>query len=449
MIIMKFGGSSLSNAERIIRICGIIEANLSRRPAIVLSAIENTTDELLAAGRAALMGKVDLEAIRRIHEKIAVELGIDPDEIREFAKLFDELEHILIGISLLRELTPKTNDYLVSFGERLAVRLMVSYFDKKIAPAAFYDSWDVGFVTDSRFTNAELLSETYGNVAAFFNGPEMDRAQTPFVTGFIAKDKDGNITTLGRGGSDMTATVIGASLQVREIQFWKDVNGIMTTDPRLVKNARPIRYVSFDEAAELAYSGSDIMHPRSINPVKETGIPVRIKNSHEPDHPGTIIVRELPDDRNLIRSISCKRGIILVDIISPRMRGQYGFMAKIFDIFGRYGISIDLVATSEISVSLTLDHKDEIEGLRKDLEKIATVKILRNKTIISLIGDVKHSSIILERVFQVLKDNEINVQMISQGASKVNISFIVDDDEAEDSLHAIHEILLEREGGLK
>jgi aspartate kinase len=144
--------------------------------------------------------------------------------------------------------------------------------------------------------------------------------------------------------------------------------------------------------------------------------------------------------------VSCKKGIILVDIVSPRMRGQYGFLARIFDIFSKYGISIDLVATSEISVSLTLDHKEEIDGLRKDLEEIADVKILRNKTIISLIGDVEHSSIILENVFHVLKDNKINVQMISQGASKVNISFIVDDDEAEDSLRAIHEIFFEREG---
>lgn len=446
MIIMKFGGSSLSNADTIKRISGIIEANLSRRPVIVLSAIGNTTDALMNAGRTAMKGQVDFDSIRKNHEQIAVELGIDPNKINEFDLLFDELKHILIGISLLRELTPKTNDYLVSFGERLSVRLFATYFDKKIAPAAFYDAWDIGFITDSRFTNAELLRETYENVAAFFDGPKIDRTRTPFVTGFIAKDRDENITTLGRGGSDMTATVIGVALKVREIQFWKDVNGIMTTDPRLVPNAYPVRYVSFDEAAELAYSGSDIMHPRSINPVKETGIPVTIKNSHEPDHPGTEVVRKLPEDRNLIRSISCKKGIILVDIISPRMRGQYGFLAKIFDIFGSYGISIDLVATSEISVSLTLDHKDEIEGLRKDLEEIADVNILRNKTIISLIGDVKHSSKILEHVFHVLNDKKINVQMISQGASKVNISLIVDDDEAEGSLHAIHEIFFEREG---
>lgn len=435
----------MSNAEQIVRICGIIETNLSRKPVIVLSAIGNTTDELLKAGRAALMGHIDIDPIRKDHEQIAIDLGLDPYE-NNFNQLFGELKHILTGISLLRELTPKTNDYLVSFGERLAVRLLASYFDKKIAPAAFYDSWDIGFITDSRFTNAELLAETYENVAAFFSKPESDQTKIPFVTGFIAKDRNGNITTLGRSGSDMTATIIGAALKADEIQFWKDVSGIMTMDPKLVKNAFPVRYVSFDEASELACSGSDIMHPRSINPAKESGISVSIKNSYEPDHPGTNIVSELPKDRNLIRSVSCKKGIILVDIVSPRMRGQYGFLARIFDIFSKYGISIDLVATSEISVSLTLDHKEEIDGLRKDLEEIADVKILRNKTIISLIGDVEHSSIILENVFHVLKDNKINVQMISQGASKVNISFIVDDDEAEDSLRAIHEIFFEREG---
>lgn len=436
MIVMKFGGSSVANAERIKHVASIIKAYQRQRPVVVLSAMGDTTDHLLEAADKALEGIVDVQGVAELHEKTAKELGVNIDPIKE---LLDELKQLLTGISMLKELSKRSRDYLVSFGERMSVRMMSAYLEKENIPSQFYDAYDIGFVSDSNFMSAELLDEVWTNIPSYLNSYKEGISNSiPIVTGFIAKDKKGNITTLGRGGSDLTATMIGAAMKADEVQTWKDVDGIMTTDPRLVKNAKPVAEVTYEEAQELALFGAQVLHPRSMLPVRKTGTPVRVKNSYNITSPGTIIVEEHSGEISPVCAITSVKHITLIDIVSSRMLGAAGFLAHVFNNFLKWNISIDVIATSEVSVSLTVNSKDKLDGLIQDLEAASEVTVKKGRSIVTIICDAAHSSSILASGFNALAKEGINVQMISQGASKVNISVIVNEDEAEKTVQVLH-----------
>lgn len=441
MIIMKFGGSSLANADRIRHVVDIIKMNIDENPLVVLSAMGSTTDDLLAAADRALAGKVCIKDIRKLHLGTAQQLEVNAEVIKD---LLDELKKLLSGIALIKEFSPRTRDYLVSFGERLSVRMIAGYLNRSGVEAKFFDAWDVGFTSDNEHNNGEILEESYGKINESFAHLDSHYAYTPVITGFIARNKAGNITTLGRGGSDLTASVLGAALHAKEIQVWKDVDGILTTDPRIVKSACPVKSISFEEARELAYFGAKVLHPRSIIPAMRKNIPVRVKNSYNPTHPGTLILSKIEDSSEMLRVLTFKKKVTVVDIVSTRMLGQYGFLAKVFQIFDEEKVSVDMLATSEVSISVTLDNRENgIDILKAELEKIAKVAIKTGKTSVTMVGDVKCSSQILERTFSVLSAAGINVQMISQGASKVNISFIVDDAEADSCIRELHRAFFE------
>lgn len=440
MIVMKFGGSSVANADRIRHIADIITEYRDQRPIVVLSAMGDTTDDLFEAAERALEGEVALNKIEKLHLDTVASLGIAGEEV---TKRLGELRTLLTGVSMLKELTPRSRDYLVSFGERLSVRIMAAYLNTKNVRSEYHDSWDVGFISDSNYTNADLLPETYETIrkqlGPYAAGMKNDGKPIPIVTGFLALDKKGFITTLGRGGSDLTATVLGASLRADEVQTWKDVDGILTADPRIVPDARPVPVATYDEAAELAYFGAQVLHPRSMRPCLQTGTPVRVKNSYNTSAPGSIIVTKHVEKPSPVRAITTKKGVTLVDIVSTRMLGQHGFLAKVFEIFSRHEISIDVIATSEVSVSLTFDHeKANLSALRRDLAKFADVTIRKEKAIVTIICDVRRSSQILARTFNVLAREKINIQMISQGASKVNISMICNSSESERVVKLLH-----------
>ena len=443
MIVMKFGGSSIANAERVRYVIDIIQLYLDKKPVIVFSASGKTTDNLIEAGNEAAKGKVCYESIRNHHITLCEDLGVSTDAIKD---LLLELDHLLSGMALLREMAPRASDYLVSFGERLSVRIIAAYMNKVNIPAKFYDGWDVGFITDSMFTCAEILPESSKNIAGTLSEIKKSYPFTPVITGFIAKDKEGNITTFGRGGSDLTASVLGSALQAEEIQVWKDVDGILTADPRVVPNAKPVDCISFEQASELAYFGAKVLHPISIIPAMSGGIPVSVKNSYNPKHPGTKIVNKMPDDNIWVKSITYKKHITLIHIVSTRMLGQYGFLARVFQIFADLKISVDVVATSEVSIALTLDKAHHLQELKNELEKIARVTVNNEKSIVSLIGDIQHSTEILSRTMQVLKQHKMHVQMISHGASKVNNSFIVNDSDVELFVTDLHRLFFDETG---
>ncbi|KAL9384847.1 hypothetical protein Peur_021857 [Populus x canadensis] len=455
--VMKFGGSSLASAERMREVAELILSFRNERPVIVLSAMGKTTNKLLLAGEKAVSCGVtnvdsieELSIIKELHLRTAKELGVDESVI---AKHLEELEQLLKGIAMMKELTPRTKDYLVSFGECMSTRIFAAYMNKIGAKARQYDAFKIGFITTDDFTNADILEATYPAVAQSLHGDWTRDPAIPIITGFLGKGwRSCAITTLGRGGSDLTATTIGKALGLREIQVWKDVDGVLTCDPHIYPHAEPVPYLTFDEAAELAYFGAQVLHPQSMRPAREGDIPVRVKNSYNSNAPGTLITRTRDMSKAVLTSIVLKRNVTMLDIVSTRMLGQFGFLAKVFSIFEDLGISVDVVATSEVSISLTLDPsklwsreliQQELDHVVEELEKIAVVNILQHRSIISLIGNVQRSSLILEKVFNVLHIKGINVQMISQGASKVNISLIVNDDEAEQCVRSLHSAFFE------
>jgi aspartate kinase len=443
MIVMKFGGSSVANAERLRQVAEIVKARLDQKPILVLSAMGDTTDHLLEAGEAALeKGIVQVEKIEELHIKTIMGMELGDTAFRGVRSLLTEPRNLLMGISLIRELTGKTKDYLVSFGERLSVRIAAAYFCSLGIKAQAVDAWDGGFVSDSNFTSAEPEEESWKAIPEKLLAPA-NEGLLLIVTGFIAKDKKGNITTLGRGGSDLSAAMIAAACGAEELQIWKDVDGILTADPRIVSGARVVDSITYEAAAEMAYYGAQVLHPRAMQPCMKTGTPVSVKNSYNPEAPGTrivssLIVSSLDKKRSPIQAITSRKNVTLVDIVSSRMVGQYGFLAEVFACFARHGVSVDMVATSEVSISLTLDAFHDLTELKKDLSRIASVEIKTGKAIVTIIGDVGRSSEILVRSFKICELLGVQVQMVSQGASKINISFIVDDNEAADVIRGLH-----------
>jgi aspartate kinase len=435
---MKFGGSSVAGADRIRSVAEIVKSQIKRKPILVLSAMGDTTDHILeAANMAVQKGFVSIEKIEETHIRTISGLGLGKVLQKEMKNLFWELGSLLTGISLTRELTGRTRDYLVSFGERMSVRIAAAYLRSIKLKAQAIDAWDAGFISDSSFGQAELRGESWIRISSFLH-TAVAEGVLPVITGFIAKDEQGNITTLGRGGSDLSATVIAAACKAEEVQIWKDVDGILSADPRLVADARPVEWVTYEEAAELAYFGAQVLHPRAMQPCMKSGTPVLVKNSYNPQAPGTRIEAGPDPKAPLIRAVTSRNNVTLVDIVSTRMLGQPGFLAQVFSEFSSSGVSIDMVATSEVSVSLTLDADQELGSLKKELANYAGVEIKTGKAIVTIVGDVRRSSEILRQAFGVCEEAGVQVQMVSQGASKVNISFIVNDDEAPELVKLLH-----------
>lgn len=458
-IVMKFGGSSVATAARMKEVVDLILSFPEESPVIVLSAMGKTTNNLLLAGEKAVSCGVtkasdidELTSIKELHLRTVEELGLEGSVI---SGLLDDLEQLLKGIAMMKELTLRARDHLVSYGERMSTRIFAAYLNKIGTKARQYDAFDIGIITTDDFTNADILEATYPSVAKRLHGDWNANPAIPVVTGFLGKGwKSCAVTTLGRGGSDLTATTIGKALGLREIQVWKDVDGVLTCDPNICTNARPVPFLTFEEATELAYFGAQVLHPQSMRPARESDIPVRVKNSYNPMASGTLITKSRDMTGAVLTSIVLKSNVTMLDIVSTRMLGQYGFLAKVFAIFDENDISVDCVATSEVSISLTLDPsklwsraliQQELDHVVEELEKIAVVNLLQHRSIISLIGNVQQSSLILEKAFHVFRKNNINVQMISQGASKVNISLIVNDSDAKQCVRALHSVFFEND----
>jgi aspartate kinase len=297
------------------------------------------------------------------------------------------------------------------------------------------DSREV-IITDDRHTHASpLFAETYAALAQRIP-PLLDR-QVVVMGGFIASRKDGVTTTLGRGGSDFTASIVGAGIGAEEIQIWTDVDGLLTADPRMVQNVRRVKIISFEEASELAYFGARVLHPSTLLPAIEKNIPVLILNSHRPEAPGTRIVAERVPCMNVVKSISSKRNITVVNITSTRMIGAHGFLRRIFEAFEKSETSVDMVATSEVSVSATIDKPAALEAIRKELEQFARVNVEDNQAIICVVGDnIRYTPGVAARAFRALSG--INIRMISQGASRLNLGFVVAGPDLERAIEALH-----------
>ncbi|KAF8056140.1 AK1 [Scenedesmus sp. PABB004] len=456
-VVYKFGGSSVRDAERMREVADIICSFPDNLPVVVLSAMGKTTNMLLECGELALSSPTDavpnmapLRAIRELHLETCDALGVEPGVRAEVEALLSNLQQLLIGISIMQDLTPRAKDSLLSFGERLSTRIFASYLRSRGVPAGQHDAPEMGLVTTDDFGNADVIYEdTLSKVkASLTQAPGGPRA-VQVVTGFLGKAKhSGAVTTLGRGGSDLSATVIGAAMELREVQVWKDVDGVLSSDPRIVPGSLPVTELTYEEATELAFFGAQVLHPLAMQPaIRSKAMAVRVKNSYNRAAPGTLITKSRDMACSLVTSIVLKNNVTLVDIVSSRMLGQFGFLANVFDVFRANQVSVDVVATSEVSISLSLDPKkswsdgevgEELSHLVYELEKISSVRLRSNMCILSLICNVERTSEILLRTFRVLIEQGINVSMMSQGASKVNISLVVDGSEGTRAVQALH-----------
>ena len=427
MIVMKFGGSSVESAAAIERLKSIVQSRLPERPIVVVSAMGKTTNRLLEAAGLAVAGKRSealdkIEALRAYHHAEADGYGA----AAVIDEHFQELTELVRGLAILGELTPRSIDAISSFGERISSRVVA------LALGATHIDSRAVIVTDERHTQAApLYPETNERLAAVAWG------ELSVMGGFIASTLAGVSSTLGRGGSDFTASIVGAGVDASEIQIWTDVDGMLTCDPTVLPGGRRVKAISFAEAAELAYFGAKVLHPSTVVPAIEKNIPVLILNSRRPDVAGTRITAEGPKSKDVAKSIACKKNITLVNIQSTRMLMAHGFLRRIFEIFDRYETSVDMVATSEVSVSLTIDNAARLETIRRELEEFAEVETEHDKAIVCLVGDnLRWQPGVAHRMFRAL--DPVNVRMISQGASLRNISLVVAQSELREAVERLH-----------
>ena len=444
MIVMKFGGTSVEDAAAIDRAAAIVRDRLLQSPVVVVSAMARVTDQLLAMGQAAGGGDRDkaLElsrAIRERHFATASDLlgaGTFTKLHSELEADFDALDELLRGIVAVGEITPRTFDHIASFGERLSSKLVTEAWSARGLNATHVDSREC-IVTDATHTKAVPDFEATNLRLSERLKPLLDHKRVPVMGGFIAATKDGIITKIGRGGSDFSAAIIGAGLDAERIEIWTDVDGMKTTDPRICADAHRIKVISFDEAAELAYFGAKVLHPATMLPAVQKNIPIFVLNSHNPKNEGTRIAAHAPSSRNTFKAIAAKTRITIVDIVAARMLLAHGFLRAIFEVFDRHRCPVDMVSTSEVSVSLTIDSNDAIPAMANDLAKLGDVKYEGRKAIICLVGEnIRAVPGIAAKVFGAIPD--VNVRMISQGASEINISFVIDENDVPDVVRRLH-----------
>ncbi len=445
MIVMKFGGTSVQDASAISQLVEIVKARPGSR-LVVVSALSKVTDGLLKVAQLCEQGDLpgaekQVDELRLRHLHVGRELGLSAMQIEPIEKWFQQLRHLAASLAALGEVSPRSKDLLASFGELSSSCLVHGAFIQRGVNAAWADSRKL-VATDSEFMSAQVdWEKTAANVQAQLL--PLLQEQVVVAQGFIAADPKGHTTTLGRGGSDFSGAIYGATLKAEKVEIWTDVNGILSTDPRVVPNAKTIRQVHFLEAAEMAYFGAKVLHPATIYPALKQKIPVWVLNSKNPADSGT----EITFDQNSpagVRGIAFKNNITVVNIHSSRMLGAHGFLKSVFDVFARHKLSVDLISTSEVNVSLTLDPNSDMDALQRakaELNAFADVEITSGRAMISVIGrGIRDTAGLAAKIFTEIKN--INVQMISMGASELNISFVVTSDQSVETVQRLHQALI-------
>ncbi len=447
IVLMKFGGTSVQDAAAIARTAAIVEGRVARglRPFVVVSAMAKVTDSLLAAadaaGRGERAGALAISArLRTRHAETAGTLlgsATGSSLVRDLHVEFDALDDLLRGIAAVGELTPRTTDLVVSFGERLSSRIVTAALLDHGLASTHLDARTC-IVTDAEFGKATPLEDEIQKRLTAHALPLLEAARVPVMGGFIGATADGITTTLGRGGSDFSAALAGGALRAGAIEIWTDVDGIMTTDPRIVAEALRVKTISFEEAAELAYFGAKVLHPATILPAVQQNIPVLVLNSHNSSSEGTRITAVAPPCKSPFKCIAVKKRLTIVDIVASRMLMSHGYLKAVFDVFDKHRVAIDMVSTSEVSISVTVDTSDRLPAIAADLQRIADVKYESNKALVCMVGeDIRGHNGIAGKVFTAVQ--HVNVRMISQGASEINMSFMIEEDDVPEAVRSLHE----------
>jgi aspartate kinase len=447
LVVMKFGGTSVEDPAAIRRTAAIVAGRVAmgKSPVVVVSAMAKVTDQLLRAAAAASNGDrtgalAISSRLRSRHRDTAAELTRNGAECAGLINLidgrFDALDEVLRGLSAILELTPRISDLIVSYGERISSHIVAAAFREHGIKATRVDAREV-IITDSEFQKAAPQSDIIEKRAPEKLLPLLRDGRVPVMGGFIASNEAGLTTTLGRGGSDYTGALVGGALNAETIEIWTDVDGIMTADPRVCPDALRVKVISFEEAAELAYFGAKVLHPATILPAVKKNIPVMVLNSHNAANDGTRIVSVAPHCKSPFKSIAVKKKLTIIDIVASRMLMSHGYMSKMFAIFDKHKCPVDMVSTSEVSVSLTVDSNSSLPEIAADLSALADVTYEGKKALICMVGeDIRGQNGIAAQVFSAIR--HINVRMISQGASEINMSFMIDEDDADEAVRSLH-----------
>jgi aspartate kinase len=448
MIVSKFGGTSVADADAIWRTADIIRGRIGRRPVVVVSALAGVTNALLAVAKQASEGSFipamsGVQALRDRHLHDVDRLLHDSSEHEEISAevsaIFDELASLCEALSVLGFITPRSVDAIASMGERASSIIVAAAFRSGGLPAVHVDARQV-LITDSAYGSAEPQSEEIAEAARKHVMPLVHAGSVPVLGGYIGASTAGITTTLGRGGSDYSASLIGAALQAESIEIWTDVDGMLTADPRVVSAARPIEQIRFDEASELASFGAKVLHPSTIAPAVKLGIPVWIYNSRNPAGHGTRITFDAP--RRAVTAIAAKRNIAIVRVTTGKMLFQHGFLRRVFELFDEHEISVDVVATSEVSVSVTIDDASPLDALVGSLRQIGDVTVERRRAVVSVVGSgIADDANAIGHVIAALGHRRVH--MLSLSANAINLTILLDDDDAPDALRALHAALFE------
>lgn len=445
MRILKFGGTSVGDAASIRTVVGIVLREAPRHPVVVLSAAGDTTDRLAEIGNAAVRGRVGdalahVEALEERHRALAKTLlarartrGMVQ---KRFSENFAHLREIVGGLAALRDLSPAVEDRLLSLGELLSSRLLCAVLEERGLPVTWVDARAV-VVTSDQHGGAEPLFRETATACGASLLPLVAGGRIPVTQGYISRSVSGVDTTLGRGGSDCTASLLGAVLGAEEVQIWTDVDGVMTADPSLVPEARNLPMMSFQEAAELAFFGARVLHPKTLQVAVERDIPVRVLNTRNPEGGGTVILAHPPSEGPAVKSVAYKEGVTLLTLVSARMFKSHGFLARLFGTLDRMGVAPDLVATSEVSVAIALYEATSLRALAAELQEFGRVQVRGGQALVCVVGEnLKSTPGIAAQVFEDLRD--LRTSLISLGGSEINLSFVVDEQELPRVVRRLH-----------
>jgi aspartate kinase len=448
VVVQKFGGTSVADPDAIQRLINIVRLARSRDgrgPAVVVSAMSGVTDSLLGIAAAAGGGRVDdalsrLEQLRERHVTAAAALA--PSEAKgalgtQITAQFDDLVSIARALSVIREVSARSLDVVAAAGELLSSRIVAAALHEAGIPAEWVDARRAVITNGDHTRAVPLAAETGAALKSSVLAP-IDAGRVPVLGGFVGSTIDGHTTTLGRGGSDYSAAIVGAGIGAREIQIWTDVDGMLTADPRVIATPRLVPHLSFAEAAELAYFGAKVLHPSTILPAVERNIPVRILNSRKVDGAGTTITAEPPPGSTPLTALACKRDVTVVDITSSRMLMAYGFLRRVFEVFERYTTAVDVVTTSEVTVSVTVDDRRHLEAIVEALSEFSQVSVEHEMALLCAVGDrLRNEPAIAARAVGVLE--EVPLRMISQAASRRNITVILRQADLQHAMNRLHE----------
>lgn len=448
-IVMKFGGTSVADAEAIARVLEIVAASIGLHgaaPVVVVSAMSGVTDRLLALTSAAEQRETEavtagLAQLLSRHRSAVHQLAGDQSAVwPDVARQFDELQALLTATAILRAASPAARDAIASAGELVNSRIVAAALDRAGIPSTWIDARRA-IITDARHTSAAPLVAETGEAVAREIATSLEAGRVPVMGGFVGATIGGVTTTLGRGGSDYSAAIVGAALQADEIQIWTDVDGMLTADPRVVDSAQTVSRLSFGEASELAYFGAKVLHPATILPAVASDIPVRILNTRRPASPGTLITAHRSEADRPLAGLACKHNVTMVEITSTRMLMAHGFLSKVFEVFERFATSVDVVTTSEVSVSVTLDDDRHVEEIAEALREFAGVYVERGLAILSAVGDtLRDDPSLAARIIGAL--DGVAIRMVSQAASRRNVTIVLLEEELRGAMVRLHDEFL-------